>query len=85
MKKMELKNTTKMMKSSDYKERFKAEYYQLAIRRKNLLKVIAHEEKEILPFELSCPIEMLKEQAYYMEEYLRVLETRAAYENIDLY
>lgn len=29
---MELKDTVEMMLSADYKERFKAEYYQLKIR-----------------------------------------------------
>lgn len=35
-KNMTLKATAEMMNSSDYKERFKAEYYQLAIRYKKL-------------------------------------------------
>ena len=33
---MELKDTTTLMVSSDYKERFKAEYYQLKIRLEKL-------------------------------------------------
>ena len=33
---MELKDTVSLMQSADYKERFKAEYYQLVIRYKKL-------------------------------------------------
>lgn len=33
---MELKDTIKIMNSSDYKERFKAEYYQTKIRYEKL-------------------------------------------------
>ena len=33
---MELKDTIEMMNSSDYKERFKAEYYQVKIRAEKL-------------------------------------------------
>lgn len=32
MRAMELRDTAEMMNSADYKERFKAEYYQLKIR-----------------------------------------------------
>lgn len=35
---MELKDTVEMMTSSDYKERFKAEYYQLKLRYNKLLR-----------------------------------------------
>ena len=33
---MELKDTVQMMNSADYKERFKAEYFQVVIRFKKL-------------------------------------------------
>ena len=35
---MELKDTIELMKSNDYKDRFKAEYYQVKIRREKLQK-----------------------------------------------
>lgn len=82
---MELKDTIKMMEDSDFKERFKAEYYQAKIRKAKLLKILAQEEKQTLPFDLACPVEMLKEQAFCMDGYIRILEMRAAYEDIDLY
>ena len=37
---MELKNTINMMESADYKERFKAEYYQLAIRFRKITEML---------------------------------------------
>ena len=37
VRKMELKDTINLMQSKDYKERFKAEYYQLKIRREKLM------------------------------------------------
>ena len=37
VRKMELKDTIDLMQSKDYKERFKAEYYQLKIRREKLM------------------------------------------------
>ena len=37
---MQLKDTVEMMNSEDYKERFKAEYYQLSIRLYNLTSML---------------------------------------------
>lgn len=37
---MELKDTVEMMNSGDYRERFKAEYYQLKIRANSLQKML---------------------------------------------
>ena len=37
---MELKNTVDLMLSDDYKDRFKAEYYQLSIRFKKLKNMV---------------------------------------------
>lgn len=38
---MELKDTIDLMNSSDYKDRFKAEYWQVKIRLEKLRKMIA--------------------------------------------
>lgn len=37
---MKLKDTIKLMESDDYKDRFKAEYYQLKIRKEKLQKML---------------------------------------------
>jgi hypothetical protein len=81
---MELKDTIKLMESEYYKERFKAEYYQTKIRYDKLHKMLIKYEAGTLKFTPTCPKELLKEQAMYMGNYLRILEIRAEIENIDL-
>lgn len=81
---MELKDTIEMMNSEDYKERFKAEYYQVKIRYKKLRKMINKYNAGKLDFEPTCPIEKLEDQLYYMNEYMRTLEVRAEIEGIEL-
>lgn len=81
---MELKDTIELMNSEDYKERFKAEYYQTKIRYDKLHKMLVKYEARTLDFELSCPPEILEKQACYMGNYLRTLEVRAEIEKIEL-
>lgn len=81
---MELKNTIEMMISSDYKERFKAEYLQTKIRYQKLHKMVVKSEAGTLGFEPTCSIELLKEQKKYMGQYLYTLEVRAEIEGIEL-
>ena len=81
---MELKDTIKLMESEDYKERFKAEYYQTKIRYDKLHKMLVKYEAKTLEFEPTCPIEILQDQAYYMGNYLKTLEKRAEIEKIEL-
>ena len=81
---MELKETIELMNSSDYKDRFKAEYYQTKIRYDKLHQMLVKHEAGILDFKPTCPITKLQEQKRYMGEYLRCLEVRAAIEGIEL-
>lgn len=81
---MDLKDTIEMMQSSDYKERFKAEYYQLKIRLEKLMNMIVKWDNEELPFTPSVNRSVYTEQVYLMNEYLRVLRKRAIEENIKL-
>lgn len=81
---MELKDTIELMQSEDYKDRFKAEYYQTRVRYSKLHRMIIKYEAGTLEFEPSCPIEILKEQAKYMGKYLYMLEVRAEIEGITL-
>lgn len=81
---MELKDTIELMNSEDYKKRFKAEYYQTKIRYEKLHRMIIKYEANTLSFEPKCSKELLKEQANYMGNYLRMLEIRAEIENIEL-
>ena len=48
---MELKDTIELMNSEDYRERFKAEYYQVKIRYEKLNKMIIKCEAGNLKFE----------------------------------
>ena len=81
---MELKDTIEMMNSADYKERFKAEYYQTKIRYEKLHKMVIKYEAGTLNFTPTCSIVLLKNQKRAMGEYLYCLEIRAEIEKIDL-
>lgn len=95
---MNLMNTVDMMKSQDYKERFKAEYWQTKIRYEKLkdfntkieaawktAEAFRYEEvKKIEGPKHDCPGDVLSQQQRIMGEYLHILEVRAAIEGIDL-
>lgn len=81
---MELTDTIHYMTSPDWKERFKAEYFQLKYRVKRLDFIISAYEHNALWFEPNTPVEVLKEQRDYMALYLNVLIQRALLEDIDI-
>jgi hypothetical protein len=81
---MTFEQTIELMKSNDYKERFKAEYYQTKIRYEKLHKMVVRYEAGTLDFEPSCSLELLKKQKGFMGNYLYTLEVRAQIEGIDL-
>ena len=81
---MELQDTVEMMQSADYKERFKAEYYQLKIRYQKLKTMTEKWDKGELNFEPTCPRSMYDMQLSAMEMYLEVLRDRAVLEEIEL-
>lgn len=79
-----LKNTVDKMLSDDYKERFKAEYFQTKIRYERLHRIIVKIEADTLDFEPKVPFTLLEDQAKYMGKYLYALEMRAEIEGINL-
>lgn len=81
---MELKDTISMMTSSDYKERFKAEYYQVKIRYEKLETMIEKWDADELIFVPICPRKIYDKQLAYMMNYMNILEHRAELEGIDL-
>lgn len=81
---MELKDTVELMNSENYKDQFKAEYFQTKIRYDKLNKMLVKHEAGTLDFTPSCPIVNLKKQEIAMRGYLSVLEVRAEIEGIDL-
>ena len=81
---MELKETANLMVSSDYKERFKAEYYQLKIRLEKLRYMLQKWDNHELEFTPSCPRSIYDVQIKSMIDYLAILEARAIIESIEL-
>ena len=90
-----LQDTAALMASTDYKERFVAEYRQTKIRYERLkafntkieaARQVAHTvDKYKCPMpEHDCPDDLLREQQKVMGEYLHILEVRAAIEGIEL-
>lgn len=92
---MNLEKTVSLMTSSDYRQRFVAEYMQTKIRYEKLKKLNNHIEaadrtmyrenstKVIMPSH-DCPEDLLREQQRIMGEYLHILEVRAIIENVGL-
>lgn len=85
----ELRETIEYMTSADYKERFKAEYWQTKIRYEKLKafnrKIEAAECTAIAEMpKHDCPYWVLREQQSIMGEYLRMLEMRAHIEGVDI-
>lgn len=81
---MEMNKIIEMMQSEDYKERFKAEYYQLKDRYSKLHKMCIKYEAGTLNFTPNCSLELLTEQKKHMGMYLHSLEVRAEIEKIEL-
>ena len=91
---MTLHDTVEMMQSTDYKERFRAEYWQTRIRYERLKafnnRIEAAEATNFLDNSVDmpkhdCPFDMLRHQQSVMGEYLHILEVRAIIEGVELY
>lgn len=81
---MELKDTAALMCSADYKERFKAEYLQLKIRRDKLKAMVDKWDAGKLEFTPTCSRDIYGFQLYTMDGYLDVLRHRAELEGVGL-
>ena len=81
---MTLKDTVNLMISPDWKDRFKAEYFQTKIRYEKLHKLIVLREVGKHGFDTPIPLDSWKEQAHHMGLYLFELEKQAAIHGIDL-
>ena len=80
----DLKETVDLMLSPDYKERFKAEYYQVKIRHDKLIALIRKWDNNELDFVPTCSKNLLLIQSQYMEMYMETLEIRAEKEGVEL-
>ena len=81
---MQLKDTIEMMTSEDFKERFKAEYYQLLIRLNSLTGMLIKWKNNTLDFEPKYSKEILESQVIFMQGYIDILRLRAKIEEIEL-
>ena len=85
---MELYETIEGMTSTDYRERFKAEYRQTKIRYEKLKdfcnRIEAAERTGTEQPEHRCPLDLLQEQQKYMGLYLKMMEIRAVIEEVAL-
>lgn len=67
-----------------YKDRMVAEYVGLKEKYERLHRIIIKAKAHTLDFKLSCPLELLEEQAAVMGRYLFILEVRAEIEGVVL-
>lgn len=81
---MKLNETVELMESTDYKDRFKAEYYQLVIRYKKLKNMLDKWDEGKLEFNPTCPRSTYNIQLNAMVDYIAILEARAVMENVEL-
>lgn len=81
---MELDETVELMTSKNYKDRFKAEVYQLNIRIQKLQSMCDKWDKGELNFVPACPRCTYDLQLKAMNEYLAILFMRAKMEGIKL-
>lgn len=81
---VKLNETVEMMNSEDFKERFKAEYYQLKIRMEGLSDMLFKYKNAELSFTPKCSYDLLNGQFKSMDMYASFLEERALIEGIEL-
>ena len=82
---MELKDTIELMISSDYNDRFTAEYVQLDIRINKLQAMLEKYKNNQLDFVPKCSYELLNKQLEAMIQYRDCLLEREIIEDIDIY
>lgn len=79
-----LKDTVELMTSTDYRDRFIAEYQQLVIRYRGLRNMLDKWDRGELEFKPTCPRSTYNMQIKAMTDYIAVLEARAVMEGITL-
>lgn len=79
-----LEETIDGMVSSNYKDRFRAEYWQLKIRRDKLYNTLVKIKSGKNDFSPDSTFNILQEQLEIMNKYLFILDVRAKMEGIDI-
>ena len=80
----DLSSTIPLMCSTNYKDRFLAEYQQLKIRYQKLKTMVEKWDAGELEYLPTCPRSMYDTQLQTMELYLEILKDRAGLEEIEL-
>lgn len=78
----DLDHTVELMKSADYKDRFKAEYYQLLIRIVKLENIVKNWHN--LSFTPTLGRDVYEAQLSSMYTYLNILAIRATVEDVEI-
>lgn len=73
-----------LLKSDDYRDRAKGEYYFVKDKYDKLHRMIVRREAGKLDFKPNCPMEQWKAQASAMGAYLYQLEVKAEMEGVAL-
>lgn len=81
---MKLSDTIETMNSGDFKDRFRAEYFQLKIRTEGLSGMLEKYKSGELLFKPKCSYDILNGQLKAMKMYMEYLEERAEIENVEL-
>ena len=77
--------TIPMMESEDYKERFRAEYWQVFIRYQKLDFMLEQWDSGAIESLPVCPKPMFERQLSIMWDYIEILRERAEQEGIELF
>ena len=80
----EMVKSSELMLSTDYKDRFIAEYLQIKNRYESLSRMIVNWDNGTLAFTPACPRETYNFQLRAMKDYMDILIVRAKIENIKL-
>jgi hypothetical protein len=81
---MDLESTVELMRSDDFKDRFKAEYYQALYRKNKLKHMLMDWEDDKLNFQPNCSYDIFMHQYDILTSYVDVLKRRAKIEGIEL-
>ena len=81
---MKLQDTVDLMLGADFKDRFRAEYYQLDNRIAGLERMLKGYREGTLDFTPNCSYDLLHTQLVYMKGYKEILDERMKIENIEL-
>lgn len=81
---MELNDTVEMMLSDDWRERLRAEYWQLVILHRNLERMLKKWDNGKLNFKPACSRSLYELQLSSMADYITILEARAQIEGVEL-